>query len=192
MPAAGRCLNARCYSAFKCPVLSECLNYFKHCVWKCCIQYNFYDKWMGLTLFSSAKNTVSHMKRDKLKMLRQECHTQFYILNLQFCIIKYFLLVASESNKTIHFSPGNFHIFRHSILLTEGHVRENSLLPTSFQSPDIALPRFTVVPNKHLNCGWDTVQIQFCVYSIRIAKCEKCNMGLCIPSASGVPYKGEI
>jgi hypothetical protein len=39
---------------------------------------------------------------------------------------------------------------------------------------------FTMVPHKHLNHGWDIVQIQFCVHSNWTAKCEKCDKGLCI------------
>jgi hypothetical protein len=35
-------------------------------------------------------------------------------------------------------ATGNFHIFGHSSLLTEDHTRENSLFPTSFQSPYIS------------------------------------------------------
>jgi hypothetical protein len=55
MPAAGARLNALCCSAFKYPVSVKALPlYLKRCNY-----YIFNNKCMKLTLFLSAKNTVS-------------------------------------------------------------------------------------------------------------------------------------
>jgi hypothetical protein len=50
---------------------------------------------MELTLFSSAKNIMSHMARDELKCLDKNV-ILFPFFTKQFCIVKSFLLVTAS------------------------------------------------------------------------------------------------
>jgi hypothetical protein len=61
------------------------------------------------------------------------------------------------------------------------------LLPTAYTAVKSVLRCQTHILT-WLRCSVDWV----CVRSNQTARCEKCDMGVCVPGASTVPHKGEI
>jgi hypothetical protein len=88
------------------------------------------------------------------------------------------------SNKTIYFSAGNFHNFRHLSLLTEGHAREKFLVRYLIEKPLYCCCQvFTMVPEtleSWLRYGADSV---LCVLKMEVPSffhhttVMKCHMG---------------
>jgi hypothetical protein len=138
----------------------------------------------GIISVLSAKNIVSHMTRDKLKCLYKNI-ILFRFSTIHFCTAK--LYCYAEPCTVNTFEAIKPYISTHAIVTSATHIRvfvgssgQNVLLTYCIHCSEI----FTKLPNKHFSCGWNIVQIQFCVHSNRIARCDKCYVWLCIPCAS--------